>query len=353
MGQRGFSWYPVWLFLLGSVSAGWWAVAQADPRQEVVPPQPTLPAASNPASEKKNLEAKRKEPTFQGLWETNFGRMRLRQSEQTVTGRYAYAHGSRIEGVLKDGKLQFTYTEPNAQGEGWFELSGDGQRFSGQWREKGGAAWKPWNGRRVRVEPGIMWLVVVEANWETSLADHEYSFGQMLRTYFARDTRVRVRHRFFSDEASLKRWLSEVTYLAEPVVISLSTHGLANGIPSGGKIVGASSLAECLRDCDHVKLFHFSSCLAMKDQLADDIMKELGTSATFPISGYATSVDWAGSAVIEFMYFDLLLCRRLQPKEAAEQLVKLLPYAGDKAAEGAILQPAGFRIKFPEPAKKP
>lgn len=291
--------------------------------------------------------------SFAGLWDTSFGRMRLRQSEQDVSGRYAYSAGSKVVGHVQDRKLSFTYTEPNAKGEGWFELSADGKSFTGKWREAGGTDWKPWNGRRVQAEPGVIWLVVIEANWEHSLADTEYSFGQMLRTYFARDAKVRVRHRFFSDEASLTKWLSEVTYLAEPVVISLSTHGLANGIPTGGKIVGADALAECVRDCEHIRLLHFSSCLAMKGNLAEQITKKLGPSATFPISGYTTSVDWAGSAVIEFMYFDLLLCRRLPPKKAAEQLLKLLPYAGDEAAKGAILPPAGFRIHYPEPQPKP
>ena len=36
-----------------------------------------------------------------------------------------------------------------------------------------------------------------------------------------------------------------------------------------------------------------------------------------PVSGYTTSVDWSGSAILEFTYLDLILGKGLAPTEAA------------------------------------
>ena len=80
----------------------------------------------------------------------------------------------------------------------------------------------------------------------------------------------------------------------------------------------------------------------MKDKLAVEMCKKLEKDAPFPISGYTTSVDWAASAVIEFMYFDLVLSRNMNPKEASEQLLKLMPFAGDKKVPGDRSPRRGF-----------
>ena len=83
-------------------------------------------------------------------------------------------------------------------------------------------------------------------------------------------------------------------------------------------------------------------------------MARLGGQATYPISGYTTSVDWAASAVIEFMYFDLVLVRGMKPERAARQIRTLFPIAGSQPVPGAILSPAGFRILVPPlPATRP
>lgn len=280
---------------------------------------------------------------FHGLWETTYGRMRLNQVGDLVTGCYAYHAGSWLEGKLVGGVLKLKYAEPDAKGEAEFTLGADGQSFAGRWRAEGAPQWSAWSGRRVVPRPGVVWLVVIEANWEGSIADPEYSFGGMLRSFFSRDPNVQVRHRFFTDEGSLKRWLREVCYLGEPVVISLSTHGMPNGLAAGGKIIGAAPIAEALKEAGNVKLLHFSSCLAMKENLAAEVQGKLG-AARFPISGYATSVDWGSSAVVEFMYFDLLLCRGLPPAQAYEQIKKQMPIAGKKAPPGSILPALDLRF---------
>ena len=44
----------------------------------------------------------------------------------------------------------FTYEEPTARGEGWFELQPGGEGFQGQWRQQGQVAWRPWIGKRAK-----------------------------------------------------------------------------------------------------------------------------------------------------------------------------------------------------------
>jgi hypothetical protein len=67
----------------------------------------------------------------------------------------------------------------------------------------------------------------------------------------------------------------------------------------------------------------------------------------FPISGYDRSVDWAASALIEFHYLDMVLGRGLLPSDAADRVLRLISYAGDKDVPGSPYPAAGFRILMP------
>lgn len=285
---------------------------------------------------------------YDGLWETTFGRMRLVHEENEVRGVYAHQSGSSIRGTAAGKTLKFTFKESQAEGEGSFELAADGRSFQGQWRANGSSNWSPWSGKRVDPVPGRTWLVVVEARWEKSLADKEYAFGDMLRAFFARTDHVQVRHRFFNDEAGLRKWCSEVAYLAEPTVLVLATHGDAMGIAADGQHIGPQVLADSLRHASNLKLLHFSACQIMKGRMGADIVAGIGKDNRFPISGYTTSVDWAVSAIIEFTYLDLILARRMTPADAASQLGKLLPFSGDRNVPGARFPSAGFRLLLPE-----
>ncbi len=285
---------------------------------------------------------------FAGLWDSSFGRIRLVQNGTDVQGIYNFGAGGSIVGKLEGTRLTFDYKEPTVEGEGWFELAADGRAFEGKWRPKGSADWRKWNGTRVNPVPGQVWLVVIEAPWEGGLADQEYSFGQMLRAFFSRTPQVQVRHRIFTNEAGLRKWLSEVAYLAEPVVISLATHGTPDGVTVSGQTIGYQAIAESLRYADNIKLLHFSACAIMKAQLPEDLMRALNGQARFPISGYTESVDWGASAVLEFGYFDLILARGMPPEDAAKTILKLMPFAGDKRVAGAPFRSAGLRILMPE-----
>ena len=287
-------------------------------------------------------------PIMAGLWKTSYGMMRIVKTDKGFEGIYGSGGTSTIQGKMDKEKFVFQYKEPKTGGEGWFQLSPDGQRIAGRWREKGSSGWANWTGTRVNPIPGRSWLVVLEVNWERDITQQEYSFGKMLRAFFARSEQIKVRHRFFTEASGLKKWCREVAYIAEPVVLSLSTHGTEKGIIAGHKQIGASELADSLRYCDNLKLLHFSSCLTMKEQLGTEFIKALGKKTPFPISGYRTAVDWAASAIIEFMYFDFILMRGKTPQVAAEQTKKLLPFAGDKRIPGTSIVPAEFRILLPK-----
>jgi hypothetical protein len=281
-----------------------------------------------------------------GLWRTSYGEMRLVQEGDRIHGTYSGA--GTLTGKLEKGRLVFRYQETTVKGEGWFALAADSDSFRGKWRPDGQTEWQDWVGTRIEPAPGVVWLVVLEVPWEGGLAEEEYSFGQMLRAFFARAPQVKVRHKFVSSEADLRRWCGELAFLAEPVIVVIASHGSPQGIGVDGKSIGARPLVESLRYAVNVRLLHFSACETMKGKLAQDIRAGLGKSRPLPISGYTTCVDWGASAVIEFLYLDLILARGLTPADAAARLDKLLPFAGDKKVAQAPFASAGFRLLAPE-----
>lgn len=289
-------------------------------------------------------------PKFSGLWDSRYGRIRLVQKGQKVSGIYAYSSHARITGVVKGRTLSFQYNEAKGEaagstaGQGQFTLSEDGQSFQGRWRHLHEKTWRPWTGQRVRVSNKRRWLMVFEAHWETKLTDSEYSFGAMLKAFFAREPSLGVRHRTFNNLESLRSWCRDLAFLAEPVVLVLSTHGTEAGLDVKGQTISAKQLAECLRYVPKLELLHFASCLIMKGSFPRDLAEALGPSQAFPMSGYTRSVDWGASAVIDFMYYDLICARGIKAKDAAKKLLKLVPFAGAKRVDGAPFESAGFRF---------
>jgi len=279
---------------------------------------------------------------FDGLWDTTYGPMRLIVDEKKVAGRYAQSGGSTIQGNLEGRRLNFQYQEPDAKGEGWFQLADDGRSFAGKWKEADAENWSDWSGTRVLPAVDRVWLVVVEARWESSLKEREYSFGSMLRAFFNRVPRVEIRHRFFSNTEGFRRWCGELTYLAEPVVLVIASHGEGGSVTVGGETLGPDELADALRFAGNLKLVHFSACEIMQGDSAQRLQKQL--QRRVPISGYTTSVDWVASAVIEFLYLNLILEKRMSPADAARQTLQLAPFAGDQPIPDAAIPPAGFRL---------
>jgi hypothetical protein len=291
---------------------------------------------------------------FDGLWKSSYGRMRLKQSGQTVTGIYSYAGRSTINGtVAPDGKtLDFSYNQPDGEkGTGKFLLNDNATTFAGDWTSAIGNAGK-WSATRITPEENKTWLVVLERHWEHELAEPEYSFGLMLRTFFARVPSVQVRHRFFSTESDFRRWCAELPYLAEPVILHISSHGTPEGIPlADGKILGPDAIADAIKDIATLRLVHFGTCETAGGQVPlkiQTLLKQQSGPST-PISGYTNNADWAGSAVIDFTYLNLILERRLDPADAVKQTKILLPFANKNPLPNSSIAPAGLTIIIPAP----
>lgn len=297
---------------------------------------------------------KRKTPaiqpdSFTGLWKTTFGRMRLTQTGNDVKGGYDFGGTATVTGTVEGKTLKFTYEQSDGEkGEGTFTLAADSRSFDGTWKgaKEGADAGGKWSGTRVVPVPGRIWLVVLEAHWEHSLEDEEYSFGVMLRTFFSRVPSVKVRHRFFGNEAEFVRWCSELQYLAEPVVLHISSHGTAEGITCGGKPIGAKTISDCLKNIGDLRLLHFGTCLVAGGPIPGEIHKALGERATFPISGYKNTADWGGSAVVDFTFLDLMFSKGMTPQDAIAQTRKMLTFAGDGKAGDAVA-PCGLVVIEP------
>lgn len=288
----------------------------------------------------KTMRAWSGERGWEGLWQTTFGRLRLLHEAGGVRGYYQAAGPASLTGKAKGGQLAFEYEEKAAGGEGRFEMADDGDTFTGEWRARGKKNWAEWTGKRIHAEPGVQWLFVLEAHWETSLAENDYAFGDMLRAVFARLANIRVRHRIFHDAESLAHWCREIHFLAEPVVLVIASHGNERGLSVHGETINTTRIIETLADVDALKLLHFSACLIANDE--ERVLK----APPFPVSGYTTSVDWGASAMIEFTLLDLVLNRGMTPDAAAATLPKLVSYVLDKAPKESPYPAAGFRF-FP------
>jgi hypothetical protein len=281
---------------------------------------------------------------FDGYWETTLGRLRLLQETDRVRGLIEFDAEGQLEGSLEQGRLDYSFGGSRIAATGFLELDPLSQTLRGEWHEDGHPL-HILGGRRSLPRRGLTWLVVLEAHWQRSLEDSEFAFGSMLRAIFARLPRAQVRHRFFHDEASLLHWCRQILFLPEPAVLVVTGHGEANGLTVNGRIIDMRRMIDTLRLADNLQLLHFSSCL-----VGQDTSRALG-GAPFPISGYTTRVDWAESALTEFIYLDMMLEKGLPPAAAAEQLVSLVRFAGDTPVPGSPYLPAGFR--FFAPAGKP
>jgi hypothetical protein len=279
---------------------------------------------------------------FDGLWDTSLGRLRLVQEAGRVWGTSERDAGLRLEGELDaNGHLPFRVDGSALKGGGFLEIDAFGYMLDGEWCEDGQAP-RTIGGRRAMPRPGLTWLVVLEAHWQRSLDDSEFAFGHMLHELFARVPRVQVRHRFYHDEASLLHWCRQLLYLPEPSVLVITGHGESAGLTVGGRIVPLRGIVDGLRLADGLKLLHFSSCLVGQD--AGQALRE----TPFPVSGYTTRIDWAQSALIEFVYLDMILDKGLAPATAAEQLPQLVRFAGNQDLAGAPYRPAGFCFVGPD-----
>ncbi len=289
------------------------------------------------------------ERLYEGIWNSSFGPLRLvHNGDGTVCGFYELGGPSDIKGSIDGNRLSFSYREPQAGGEGIFQLSDDQMSFSGEWKQEGQSSWQQWHGQRMMPMPGIIWLVVLESHWQRYLMEKEYSFGAMLEAFFSRLPHVNIRHRFFTDGESLRQWSRGLMYIPEPVVLVVASHATDDGLNAMGAIIGPEYLLEGVRYADSLYLVHFSSCLIMGRTGPGSMAAELHALKRFPVSGYTTSVDWAASAIIEFTYLDFILERGMPPALASEQVCKTMAFAKESAPEGSPFPAAGFYTLHPD-----
>jgi hypothetical protein len=269
--------------------------------------------------------------------------MRLLQKNDAVTGCYHYTGHAEVSGTVKDGVLAFSYTEPDGTvGTGQFKLGEGGESFSGTWKASNAKQAGAWEGTRVAPVAGRKWLVVFEAHWESSLQQPEYSYGDMLRQFFTRVPGVAVRHRYFDGKDDFARFCADLPYLNEPAVFYVSSHGTAQGITIGKELLTGEFIGRQLRFAPEIKLVHLGACLTMSGPTPAAIRKASGL--TVPVSGFTRVADWAGSAVIDFSYLDLVLTRQMPPGEAVRQIQKSVSFAGESDIPGCAIKPAGLKI---------
>ena len=283
---------------------------------------------------------------FVGVWNTSYGPLRLSRRGNSLRGFYRMANGrfAEVSGSADLSGFSFSYDEGDAQGSGRFSIDPGGNSFSGSWQSDRGDK-GAWSGARIPSKPGRLWLVVLEARWEESLGERQFAYGDMLNAYFARVQNVECRHRFFDGPESLLRAASDIPFLPEPAVVVVASHGSADGISCAGATIGADVLAQCFSRAHNLALLHFSSCLVMAGSFPRDLAKLLPPDLSFPISGYAASVDWGASAAAEFLYLDLVLARGLEPADAADRLLELVPIAGDSPSPNSPFEPLEFRFR--------
>jgi len=73
--------------------------------------------------------------TYEGLWDTNWGQMRLAQRGSHVHGTYKGFRNGSVSGDV-DGNLfifRWTQLESRQWGRGYLQMSPDGARMAGSW----------------------------------------------------------------------------------------------------------------------------------------------------------------------------------------------------------------------------
>ena len=289
---------------------------------------------------------------FSGTWETTYGTLFLQQDNSDVTGYYDMGGYCSVEGTVNSsGRLVFIYVEPNAAGEGWFELTDDAMAFTGEWRPDGGGEWFGWEGFRAGAGMAPSnWLVVLEAEWQESMTEGEYSFGEMLDAWFARVPGVSVRHRFVHDAQDVASFCLECSALPGNLYLVIASHGSSSGVSLPGGTLTPEQLIQALVPCTNISMLHFSCCEVMAGATPSRVLASRQSwPEGFVVSGYSNSVDWAASGILEIFYFNQILEMGLPPSEAAQSVMDEIGFAGDQPTEW--MDAAGF--EWLEPGATP
>jgi hypothetical protein len=281
--------------------------------------------------------------SFAGSWATTYGRLRLRLDGTHARGAYTYGSGGTVEGVVDGRVLRVAYEEPGGvRGRARFELSADGLRFRGTWREGArvdadldAGSTSRWDGTRIVPVKDRVWLVVLEAYWQGGLHEPDYSYGEMLGAFFERLPDVQFRQRFFSGPEDFERLAGECAELEEPVVLYISSHGSPREISAPGGAIPGEVIGRAVARIPNLKLLHLGACAGLAGDLPRTIRAAAGPDACFPVSGFTRTVDWGGSALVDFTYLDLVLERGMEPAAAVAETRRLVLFAGARVPDGA------------------
>ncbi|MGE9266827.1 MAG: hypothetical protein ACQKBY_01925 [Verrucomicrobiales bacterium] len=96
------------------------------------------------------------EQGFAGLWDTNWGRLKIVEKDGKLVGAYKGKFEGEIAGKVKEKAFHYQWRQPNGEwGSGVFRLSKDGQELKGTWgsakSETNGGVW---TGRRMKEGEG-------------------------------------------------------------------------------------------------------------------------------------------------------------------------------------------------------
>ncbi|HYE80925.1 MAG TPA: copper amine oxidase N-terminal domain-containing protein [Clostridia bacterium] len=89
--------------------------------------------------------------SWEGEWESNWGKMVISQNGSVVTGTYTHDSG-RISGIVSGNTLSGIWSEspsympPNDGGDMELTMSDDGKSFTGKWRYGSEGSWGNWEG---------------------------------------------------------------------------------------------------------------------------------------------------------------------------------------------------------------
>ena len=89
--------------------------------------------------------------SWEGEWDSNWGKMILTQNGSIVTGTYTHDNG-RINGTISGNVFTGTWSEsasyspPNDAGDMELTMAADGKSFSGKWRYGSEGSWGNWEG---------------------------------------------------------------------------------------------------------------------------------------------------------------------------------------------------------------
>lgn len=132
---------------------------------------------------------------FAGTWATTYGHMRLALVNERLCGTYELGdETATIEGALSRGLFMFRYDESGVRGSGWFELTSDRARLTGEWIEDGATKWLPWSGERVSDstiapppdEPQAYWADPSDIPASGTTSDSLHAFDDLVRTLMVR-----------------------------------------------------------------------------------------------------------------------------------------------------------------------